>query len=91
MSKYNWEDYKETDYGICLHCLFYQIHTFPDFLHSLDEMEEGPISSDRKCRHCWDTEEEFGRIKVSDEERKEVMGLYESIEEDRKKFFEENF
>jgi len=31
-------------------------------LHQSEDMRGGPISSDSKCAHCYDTEEEYGRF-----------------------------
>ena len=49
-------------------------------LHHQDEMEGGPITSDRKCLHCYDTEVEFGRLRLTKEEKEYASSTLKEFE-----------
>lgn len=72
---------------LCYFCVAFGM-SIEDSLHSRDNLHEGPISSDRKCPHCYDTEEEFGRLKLTKEERKYASHVLMEFEEYRKKRLE---
>ncbi len=53
--------------GPCLFCIAYQIPLISSF-HL--ELHGGPITPDEKCEHCYDIEVEFGRLKLTEEEKR---------------------
>lgn len=62
----------------CIFCIAYGI-PLESALYNPDDMKEGPITSDSKCPHCYDTEEESGRLRLTKEEREYVAKVDELI------------
>ena len=60
------EDLENTEF--CYFCLAFGI-SIEDALHNSDIMDSGPITSDSKCPHCYDTEEESGRLRLTKQEK----------------------
>jgi hypothetical protein len=65
---------------ICAFCIVSGVF-LEDSLHSIFEMQGGPISSDMKCEHCYDTEEEFGRFQCTQEEFNEAFKVQKDFRE----------
>lgn len=69
----------------CYSCLALNV-SIPDSLHDSSDMKEGPITSTKKCPHCYDTENDGSRkrLKLTPEERtyaSRVMKAFEAYKE----------
>jgi hypothetical protein len=58
-----------TGYDLCYFCIAFGIN-IEDALHPRDEFHEGPVSSTIKCNHCYATEAEHGRLRLTPKQRK---------------------
>ena len=67
------------DKEACYHCLLNGMD-ISDALHDPQDMHGGPITSDRKCQHCYITEEEFGRTRFTKQQKTEADKILEEYE-----------
>lgn len=69
---------------LCYFCVAFGI-PIPDALWDPYEMEGGPITSDRKCPHCYDTEAESGRLSLTKEESRHASIIIDQFEKYKEK------
>jgi len=66
------EERSSLDSIFCDPCIAFGV-AIPDSIHYINDMEGGPITSNMKCSHCYDTEAEHGRLRFTKEESEYVQ------------------
>ena len=70
------------DHDLCYFCVAFGIN-IRDALHPRNEFHEGPVSSTVKCNHCYATEAEHGRLRLTPKQRKYATEVKREFEEYR--------
>lgn len=76
------EDLENKD--LCYFCVALGV-PIESSMHSKDILEGGPITSDKKCAHCYDTEEESGRLKLTKPENEYASYVLDKFKELKEK------
>jgi hypothetical protein len=72
----------------CYFCVAFGI-SIDDCLIDPLEMHSGPITPDMKCLHCYDTEEESGRLSLTNREKKSAESIIKQFKHYKQKRLDE--